>query len=76
MFKAIVFVLALASLASCEQSHTPLATIKRPHNCKRIVRPLGGGVVYALHIDTAYHVGDTIPVLYTHDETNTAVVIR
>jgi coenzyme F420-reducing hydrogenase delta subunit len=77
MKKFFVPALALLTLASCDYTRpTLLGTNKRPHNCKRIIRPLCEGVVYASYIDTAYKAGDTIRVAYTHDETRAAVVIR
>lgn len=77
MKKLVIALACLASLASCvEQTHAPLPTSKRSHTCKRVIRPLGEAVVYAMHIDTAYRIGDTIRVEYTHDETRSAVVVR
>jgi hypothetical protein len=78
MKKFIAPFFALVSLASCIDSttRTPLHTAKRLNNCKRVVRPIGEAVVYAIHIDTAYRVGDTIRVEYTHDESRLAVVVR
>lgn len=73
----LAFALAIVCLASCTNTTpTPIGTSKRPHNAKRIIRPLSEGVVYAMYIDTAYKPGDTIRVEYTHDETRVAIVIR
>lgn len=77
MQKFFAPIIALVCLASCNTTTpTPTGTIKRPHNCKRVVRTLGEPMVYAMYIDTAYKPLDTIRVSYTHDETRTAVVVR
>lgn len=77
MKKFFAPIIALVCLASCISTPpTPVGTIKRPHNCKRVVRVLYEPMVYAMYIDTAYKPLDTIRVAYTHDETRTAVVVR
>ena len=80
MKKFFASALILVSLASCEstRTHEPIPTAKRAFNTKRVVRPIGEPiqVVYAMYIDTAYKVGDTIRVEYTHDEIRNAVVVR
>ena len=71
------FVLAWLALCTSSCSHsTPLPTKKYDFNCKRVVKPLRGSAVFTTHLDTAFRIGDTVTIEYTHEETHKAVIIR